>query len=51
MEYRECEDCHRTYGYFDSPPAKKCFCGGDLKVTDSPELINYFGTEFATVSC
>jgi len=47
-----CKKCDRSYGYIDSPPAEKCFCGGELFERDN-EIVHkdLDSIDYPTVSC
>ena len=57
MEIMVCEECSDGYVYVDSPPAKKCFCGGSLVETSAYEEIikgkirHIDNVDYPTVSC
>ena len=54
MDVRCCEECDRGYVYVDSPPAEKCFCGGELIDVDKLTAWAQFklgDVEYPTVSC
>ena len=58
MEIRKCEECDRTFGYFDSPGMDECACGGKLYVLEGEELNKYsnclresYNPDTPTVSC
>lgn len=50
-----CKECGNSYMYFDSPPQKKCFCGGELReatIEEETEAYQYLSTSnHAVVSC
>ena len=51
MEIRYCEECGNGYAYVDSPPAEKCFCGGQLIESEGIIQERFFGdVEYPTVS-